>query len=116
MSKSFLTVIEQQKRKELLYAGSRHGGTTGHDGSGFPLSNPGNFMFATGIECSYPTIHQGKTRRDQMRECDHYKRWKEDLRLVKELGLRVLRYGLPYYSIHKGAGRYDWSFADEVMQ
>ena len=116
MAKSFLTVIEQRKRKELLYAGSRHGGATGHDGSGFPLGNPGNFMFATGIECSYPTIHQGKTRRDQLRECDHYIRWKEDLHLVKEMGLRVLRYGLPYYSIHKGPGRYDWSFADEVMQ
>src|SRR5687767_14642481 len=114
-ARSFLTVIEKQKGYHNIYAGSEHGGTSGHDGSGFPLHNPGNFMFATGIECSYPTINQGKIRRDQMRECDHYKRWKEDLNLVKELGLQVLRYGLPYYSIHKGPGRYDWSFADEVM-
>lgn len=35
--------------------------------------------------------------------------------LLKELGLKVLRYGLPYYSMHKGEGRYDWSFADTVM-
>lgn len=72
-------------------------------------------MFATGIECSYPTIDNGKTRRDQLEECGHYKYWKEDLHLVKELGLNVLRYGLPYYSIHQSYDKFDWSFADEVM-
>jgi beta-glucosidase/6-phospho-beta-glucosidase/beta-galactosidase len=80
-----------------------------------PDGGPGNFMFATGIECSYPTIDNGKIRRDQLEECGHYKYWKKDLQLVKDLGLKVLRYGLPYYSIHRGEGRYDWSFADEVM-
>ena len=97
------------------YEGDQFGGATGNDGSGLPLNNPGNFMFATGIECSYPTIKQGKVRRDLLRECDHYNRYKEDLGLVKELGLNVLRYGLPYYSIHKAPGKFDWSFADEAM-
>lgn len=97
------------------YAGDQFGGAGGHDGSGLPDANPGNFMFATGIECSYPTIQKGKVRRDQLRECGHYDRWKEDLGLVKEMGLRVLRYGLPYYSIHKAPGKFDWSFADVVM-
>jgi beta-glucosidase/6-phospho-beta-glucosidase/beta-galactosidase len=27
----------------------------------------------------------------------------------------VLRYGLPYYSMHRAPGKFDWSFADEVM-
>ena len=72
-------------------------------------------MFATGIECSYPTIQNGKVRRDQLRECGHYDRYKEDIELVKEMGLRVLRYGLPYYSIHRGPGKYDWGFADLAM-
>ena len=97
------------------YAGDQFGGAGGHDGSGLPANNPGNFMFATGIECSYPTIQQGTVRRDLLRECGHYDRWKEDLGLVKEMGLNVLRYGLPYYSIHKGAGKYDWTFADLAM-
>ena len=73
-------------------------------------------MFATGVECSNPTIDHGRTRRDQLEECGHYTHWKEDLRLVRELGLRVLRYGLPYHKTHLGPGRYDWSFADEVMR
>ena len=97
------------------YAGDQFGGAGGHDGSDLPNANPGNFMFATGIECSYPTIQNGKVRRDQLRECGHYDRWQEDLGLVKEMGLRVLRYGLPYYSMHTGPGNFDWSFADQVM-
>ncbi|MCY7321441.1 MAG: family 1 glycosylhydrolase, partial [Phormidesmis sp. CAN_BIN36] len=64
----------------------------------------------------YPTIDHGKTRRDELEECHHYQHWQKDLHLVKDLGLNVLRYGLPYHRIHLDAGRYDWSFADEVMQ
>jgi beta-glucosidase/6-phospho-beta-glucosidase/beta-galactosidase len=45
-------------------------------------------MFATGIECSYPTIDNGRTRRDLLEECGHYERWREDLGLIKELGSR----------------------------
>ncbi len=97
------------------YEGDQFGGARGHDGSGLPDANPGNFMFATGIECSYPTIQNGAVRRDQLRECGHYERYKEDLGLVKEMGLNVLRYGLPYYSIHKGPGQFDWEFADLAM-
>jgi beta-glucosidase/6-phospho-beta-glucosidase/beta-galactosidase len=87
----------------------------GSHGNGLPKNDLRNFMFATGIECSYPTIGHGKTRRDLLEECGHYKYWKEDLHLVKELGLNVLRYGLPYHSIHQAYDRFDWSFADEVM-
>lgn len=97
------------------YEGDQFGGAAGHDGSGLPDGSPSNFMFATGIECSYPTIDNGRTRRDQLRECGHYDRYKEDIGLVKELGLKVLRYGLPYYTIHQGPGKFDWEFADQAM-
>ncbi len=76
------------------------------------------FMFATGIENSYPTIagEDGKSKRvDEMAKCFHYERWREDFQLVKDLGLEYLRYGPPYYSTHKGPGQYDWSFADETF-
>jgi beta-glucosidase/6-phospho-beta-glucosidase/beta-galactosidase len=74
-----------------------------------------SFMFATGIECSNPTIGNGRVRRDQMEECGHYRRWREDLGLVRDMGIRFLRYGLPNHLVHLGSHRYDWSFADEVM-
>lgn len=83
------------------------------------VSNPSTarFLFATGIECSYPIISgpDGDVRRDQMEECGHYARWAEDFDLVGEMGCNVLRYGPPYYKIHLGPDRYDWSFTDEVM-
>src|ERR1022692_4140231 len=81
------------------YAGGQHGGATGASGSGLPNGIAGTFLFATGIECSYPMINHGHLRRDQLRECGHYEHWRRDLQLVQELGLKVLRYGLPYYAI-----------------
>ncbi len=81
-----------------------------------PRSHP--FMFATGLECSYPVITgpDGRDlRRDELAETGHYERWREDLGLVCELGVHYLRYGYPYYKMHLGPGRYDWSFSDETM-
>lgn len=72
------------------------------------------FMFAVGIECSYPTIAGGQ-RVDQLRDTGHYEMWRTDLRLVRELGLRYLRYGPPIHRIFLGPGQYDWSFLDPVM-
>lgn len=111
---SFLDIIKK-KHGDSNYAGDEHGGATGESGRGLPNGSPQNFMFATGIECSAPTINHGKIRRDQLEECGHYKHWKKDFELVNELGLKVLRYGLPYHKIHLGPGKYDWTFADEVM-
>ncbi len=78
---------------------------------------PYAFIFATGIENSYPTIVVDgvKKRVDQMDSCGHYRLWKEDFRLCKQLGINFLRYGPPYYKTHLGPGKYDWSFADETL-
>ncbi len=77
-----------------------------------------DFMFATGIENSYPTIQlpDGSTKRvDEMEKCGHYQHWQEDFQLVKEMGITHLRYGPPLYSTHLGSGRYDWEFCDQVF-
>jgi len=79
---------------------------------------PRKFMFATGIENSYPVVtgKDGKDlRRDEMESCGHYRRWRDDFALVRETGIEYLRYGPPYYKTHLGPGRYDWSFADETF-
>ncbi|MDV6374997.1 family 1 glycosylhydrolase [Deinococcus arenicola] len=114
MDKGFLEIIKRDLG-DGDYAGDQYGGAGGSSGAGLPTGTPSNFMFATGIECSYPTIEHGKVRRDQLAECHHYERWQEDLHLVKDLGLKYLRYGLPYHRIHQGPGQYDWEFADQVM-
>src|SRR5215208_2850526 len=76
------------------------------------------FMFATGIENSYPTIglSDGTMYRvNEMAKTRHYECWREDFQLVKEMGIEHLRYGPPYYRCHLGPGRYAWSFADETF-
>jgi beta-glucosidase/6-phospho-beta-glucosidase/beta-galactosidase len=79
---------------------------------------PHNFLFATGVENSYPVV-SGRNghdlRVDEMAKTGHYQRWQEDFHLVRSLGLRYLRYGPPYYSTHAGPGRYDWEFADQTF-
>lgn len=87
-----------------------HGGALCADGQ----SQRQTFLMATGIECSYPTVEGGR-RRDELEETGHYARWREDFDLSRWLGARYVRYGLPYYRMHLGPGRYDWSFADEVL-
>lgn len=72
------------------------------------------FMFAVGIECSYPVI-EGNYRVDQFRDTGHYELWQTDLRLVRDLGLRYLRYGPPIYRVFRGPENYDWEFMDRVM-
>ena len=72
------------------------------------------FMFAVGIECSCPTI-EGNSRVDQLRDTGHYEQWRTDLKLVRELGLRYLRYGPPIYRIWLGPNKYDWSQLDPIM-
>jgi beta-glucosidase/6-phospho-beta-glucosidase/beta-galactosidase len=76
------------------------------------------FIFATGVENSYPTIRgaDGRTRRiDQMEKTRHYQRWRDDFRLARELGVTHLRFGPPYYRVHRAAGDYDWEFSDAAF-
>src|SRR4051794_25938896 len=72
------------------------------------------FMFAVGIECSNPVI-AGNHRVDELESTGHYEHWKKDLRLVRGLGLRYLRYGPPIHKIFLGRNKYDWSWLDQVM-
>ena len=74
------------------------------------------FMFATGIECSSPTIDGGRWRVDQLEETGHYKHWRRDIDLIKEVGLKFVRYGPPIHLIYTGEGKFDWSFTDQVFE
>ena len=62
------------------------------------------FMFATGIENSYPTIDNGRKRVDEMEKCGHYEHWRTDFELVQDLDIRFLRYGPPIHTTWLGAG------------
>ena len=74
------------------------------------------FLFATGIENSNPTIQNGTLRVDELEKCGHYTHWQKDFDLVQELGICFLRYGPPIHTTFLGPGKYDWSFADATFQ
>jgi beta-glucosidase/6-phospho-beta-glucosidase/beta-galactosidase len=77
--------------------------------------NSSGFMFATGIECSYPTIEHGRWRRDEMDSTRHYSLWQHDFELAREMGITHIRYGPPLHLIFEGIGRYDWDYCDPQM-
>ena len=66
------------------------------------------FMFATGIENSYPTI-AGGVRVDEMDKCGHYARWREDLSLP---GTRIPEFleieGIRLAGRAPGRNRLEW--------
>ncbi len=73
------------------------------------------FLFATGIENSNPTIRSGTCRQDELDKCGHYRHWRLDFDLVQQLGIWFLRYGRPIHTTFLGHNRYDWSFADQTF-
>jgi uncharacterized protein (DUF362 family)/beta-glucosidase/6-phospho-beta-glucosidase/beta-galactosidase len=54
-------------------------------------------------------------RIDEFEKTFHYQHWQEDLALVREVGLRHLRYGPPYYRVHTAPESYDWAFVDQTF-
>lgn len=72
------------------------------------------FLFATGIENSYPRLPGGQ-RVDELELCGHYTHWREDFELARALGVGALRYGPAWYRTNPEPGRYDWSCADDQM-
>ena len=44
----------------------------------------------------------------------HYEHWREDLALGRELGVRAIRWGVPWYRVEPLPGEFDWSWTDQV--
>src|SRR3954469_9362652 len=116
---SFLDLLRQRGGHDAPTPRRDCGGPAAQDVRAPGSARKWDFAFATGIECSNPSVADpnggGRLRRDLLEECGHYRCFREDLALVKELGTPCLRYGLPIHLIYLGPDRYDWSFADEAM-
>jgi len=72
------------------------------------------FVAATGIECSAPVI-EGGVRMDELDKTGHYVHYARDIELVTELGIRHLRYGIPFHRVNPSDGVFDWSFVDLAL-
>ena len=73
-------------------------------------------MFATGIECSYPTIEHGRWRRDELQSTRHYLDWQHDFELAREVGITHLRYGPPLHLIFDASRPLDWDMRPTVEE
>lgn len=77
-----------------------------------------DFIWATGIEDTFisrPDARTGRTL-DEYDLTGHYEQWRADLELAASLGVRAIRYGIPWYRVQPETGRFDWSWTDRVLE
>ena len=76
-----------------------------------------DFLWATGIEDTFvPQTRPGHRALDEYQLMSHYQHWREDLALVGDLGLRAVRWGVPWYRVEPfQPGEFDWRWTDQVL-
>jgi len=76
------------------------------------------FLWATGVEDTFITDPWPQTGRtlDEYELTEHYQRWHSDLDLMASLGVRIVRYGIPWHKINPARGVWDWSWADQTLE
>jgi beta-glucosidase/6-phospho-beta-glucosidase/beta-galactosidase len=81
------------------------------------LSEPDAFLWATGIEDTFITAPWPKTGRtlDEYELTGHYERWHADLGLMREIGVRAARYGIPWHRIQPRRDAWEWDFVDRAV-
>ncbi len=82
------------------------------------LLEPSTFLWLTGIEDTFITAPFPKTGRtlDEYELTGHYQHWQEDLELAHSLGVRVMRYGIPWHRINPAPGQWDWGSAEPQLE
>ncbi|MDB6122421.1 MAG: glycosyl hydrolase family protein [Pedosphaera sp.] len=82
------------------------------------LTDPTAFLWSAGIEDTFITDPWPETGRilDEYELTGHYHYWKQDINLLKELGVKVVRYGTPWYRISPAQGKWDWSWTDRSLE
>jgi beta-glucosidase len=74
---------------------------------------PKEGVFMTGIESSDPWV--GDIRRNQLKEAHNfYENFEDRLVKIHDLGIRWLRFGVPYSEAHSSKEVYDFEFFDKV--
>lgn len=81
------------------------------------LPGSSDFLWAAGIEDTFIAAPHPSTGRtlDEYALTEHYERWEEDFKLLAELGVRISRYGIPWYRVSPAPGEFDWDWTDRVL-
>ena len=82
------------------------------------LADPSGFLWMTGIEDTFIACPSAKTGRtlDEYELTGHYRHWQRDFSLLAGLGVKAIRYGVPWYRINPAPGRWDFSHADATLE
>ena len=79
-------------------------------------TDPADFIWAGGIEDTFvPQTRPGHRALDEYQLMGHYEHWREDLALAARVGLKALRWGVPWYRVEPSPGVFDWSWIDKVL-
>lgn len=79
-----------------------------------PLETDEGFVVATGLECSAPLI-AGGLRQDELLKTGHWERYAEDFALISDLGVRFVRYGIPFHVVGANVEQLDWDWTDRAL-
>ncbi|HVF30035.1 MAG TPA: family 1 glycosylhydrolase [Pyrinomonadaceae bacterium] len=80
------------------------------------ISRAEDFLWAAGIEDTFvPQTREGHRSLDEYELMGHYDHWREDLELSRDLGLKAIRWGVPWYKVEPERGRFDWSWTDQII-
>jgi beta-glucosidase len=75
-----------------------------------------DFLWAAGIENTFiPQTRHAHRSLDEYELMGHYENWREDLGLARELGLKALRWGIPWYKVEPEPNKFDWEWIDKVL-
>lgn len=75
-----------------------------------------DFLWAAGIENTFvPQTRPGHRSLDEYELMGHYEHWEDDLKLIGDLGLKSVRWGVPWYRVEPLPGKYDWAWTDNVV-
>lgn len=81
-----------------------------------PVLTASDFLWAGGVEDTFvPQARAGQRPLDEYELIGHYEHWREDLDLARDLGIRALRWGIPWYRVEPAPGEFDWRWVDEVL-
>lgn len=82
------------------------------------LLEPSAFQWLAGIEDTFITTPSARTGRtlDEYELTGHYDRIEQDLALLAGLGLRAVRYGIPWHRINSRRGEWDFGWADRPLE
>jgi beta-glucosidase/6-phospho-beta-glucosidase/beta-galactosidase len=82
-----------------------------------PLYSPSSdFCWATGIEDTFvPQARPGMRPLVEYELTQHDRFWQADLDLAAGLGVRAIRWGIPWYRVQPKPDQFDWSWTDQVI-